>query len=154
MGQGELMVSARETHPTERPALTRIVIADDHLAFRGMLSYVLDMEEGLQVVGQAEDGAEALELCRRLQPDLVVMDLRMPKMDGCEATRTIKQELPGTSVLVLTALVDPRHSSQALEAGAEGCVLKYASLKEIVGAIHSVLRGQLVASEGVTNGGP
>jgi DNA-binding NarL/FixJ family response regulator len=154
MGQGELMVSGSETQPTERPALARIVIADDHRAFRGMLSYVLDMEEGLQVVGQAEDGVEALELCRRLQPDLIVMDLRMPKMDGCEATRTIKQELPGTSVLMLTALVDPRHSSQALEAGAEGCVLKYASLKEIVGAIRSVLRGQLVASEGVTNGGP
>jgi DNA-binding NarL/FixJ family response regulator len=151
MERGELIVSGSETQPTERPALARIVIADDHLAFRGMLSYVLDEEEGLQVVGQAEDGVEVLELCRRLQPDLVVMDLRMPKMDGCEATRTIKKELPRTSVLALTALTDPRHSSQVLEAGAEGCVLKYASLNEIVSAIHSVLKGQLVASEGVVN---
>jgi DNA-binding NarL/FixJ family response regulator len=84
-----------------------------------------------------------------LQPDLVVMDLRMPMMDGCEATRTIKKELPHTRVLALTALTDPHHSSQVLEAGAEGCVLKYASLEEIVGAIHSVLRGELVASKGV-----
>jgi DNA-binding NarL/FixJ family response regulator len=154
MGQGELMVSGSETQPTERPALARIVIADDHRAFRGMLSYVLDMEEGLQVVGQAEDGVEVLELCRRLQPELVIMDLRMPKMDGCEATRAIKKELPHTSVLVLTALTDPHHSSQALEAGAEDCVLKYTSLKEIVGAIRSVLRRQVVAPEGVTNSGP
>ena len=103
------------------------------------------MEEGLQVVGEAEDGVEVLELCRHLRPDLVVMDLRMPKMDGCEATRTIKKELPRTRVLALTALTDPHHSSQVLEAGAEGCVLKQASLKEIVGAIRSVLRGELVA---------
>jgi DNA-binding NarL/FixJ family response regulator len=75
-------------------------------------------------------------------------------MDGCEATRAIKKELPHTSVLVLTALTDPHHSSQALEAGAEDCVLKYTSLKEIVGAIRSVLRRQVVAPEGVTNSGP
>jgi two-component system, NarL family, response regulator LiaR len=138
------MTSGSETQPTERPAFARIIIADDHLAFRGMLSYVLDMEEGLQVVGQAEDGVEVLELCRRLQPELVIMDLRMPKMDGCEATRAIKKELPHTSVLVLTALTDPHHSSQALEAGAEDCVLKYTSLKEIVGAIRSVLTAALI----------
>ena len=71
-----------------------------------------------------------------------------------EASEAIKKELPHTSVLVLTALTDPRHSSQALEAGAEECVLKYTSLKEIIGAIRSVLRGQVVAPEGVTKSGP
>jgi DNA-binding NarL/FixJ family response regulator len=152
MGWGALIVSSSETQMTERPRPARIVIADDNLTFRRVLSHILSRETGLQVVGEAADGIEVLELCRRLEPDLVVMDLRMPEMDGSESTRIIKKEFPRTLVLVLTSLAEAGYLSQALEVGAEGCVLKYASLKEIVGAIRSVLRGELVASGGITNG--
>jgi NarL family two-component system response regulator LiaR len=123
-------------------SLSRIVVADDHPLFRSALRRVLDQRTDLEVVGEAADGQEAVELCRRLRPELVMMDLRMPGMDGLEATRRIKDESPNTSVLVLTAFEEPSDLSEALRAGAAGYVLKTASPKRIIEAVHRVLLGE------------
>jgi DNA-binding NarL/FixJ family response regulator len=96
----------------------------------------------LVVVGEADDGLEAVELCRRLLPELVLMDLQMPRMDGFEATREIKREFPSTIVLVLTAFEEPAYLMEALKAGASGYVLKHMSSQQIVGAIRRVLAGE------------
>jgi DNA-binding NarL/FixJ family response regulator len=96
----------------------------------------------LVVAGEADDGLEAVELCRRLLPELVLMDLQMPRMDGFEATREIKREFPSTIVLVLTAFEEPAYLMEALKAGASGYVLKHMSSQQIVGAIRRVLAGE------------
>jgi DNA-binding NarL/FixJ family response regulator len=120
----------------------RIVIADDHglvrQGFRGMLS----REEAFEVVGEAEDGREAVEISSRLQPDLVLMDVRMPKMDGLAATREIKQLLPETSVLMVTMQENPDYLVKAVKAGAAGYILKGSPNSQIIGSIHRVLEGE------------
>jgi two-component system, NarL family, response regulator LiaR len=120
----------------------RIVIADDHPLYRGALRGLLEQHPGFEVVGEGQDGVEALELCRRLRPEVVLMDARMPKMDGLEATRAIKQELPSTIVLLNTAIEEPNHLSEALRAGVSGYVLKTSSGSEITDAIRKALNGE------------
>jgi DNA-binding NarL/FixJ family response regulator len=142
IGEADLAVSGGEWQPTGRLSPARIVIADDHPAFREILNYLFSNEAGLKVVGEAADGAEVLELCRRLQPDLVIMDIKMPKMDGWDATRTIKEECPSTRVLVLTAFADPHNSSKALEVGADGYVLKYTPLEKVLEETRRVLSSE------------
>jgi DNA-binding NarL/FixJ family response regulator len=95
----------------------------------------------LEVVAEAADGQEALECCRRFRPDLVVMDVRLPEVDGLEATRAIKQELPSTVVLVLNGYGDPDILADALEAGAAGYILKSASPQQITDAIRKAIDG-------------
>lgn len=95
----------------------------------------------MDVVAEAGDGALALELARRLEPDLMLVDVSMPEMDGLQATRAIKRELPDVAVLVLTAMDEPRSMSQAIEAGAAGYVLKSASTERIIGAVRRTLDG-------------
>jgi two-component system response regulator DegU len=120
---------------------SRLVIADDHPLFRSALKQVLRDCPELVLVGEAEDGWEAVELCRRLRPELVMTDLRMPRMDGFEAAHEIKRELPSTIVLVLTAFEEPDYLLEALKAGASGYVLKHMSPKQIIGAIRRALEG-------------
>src|SRR5919107_292995 len=120
----------------------RIIITDDHALVRDGLRSMLDDEPGLEVVGEAANGQEALELCRSLKPDLVLMDVRMPEMDGLEATRAIKQELPSTSVLMVTMHENPDYLLEALNAGAAGYVLKGASGDRLVNAINRTLKGE------------
>jgi DNA-binding NarL/FixJ family response regulator len=121
--------------------LSRILIADDHPLFRAALIQLLSGSPGLEVVGEASDGREAVELCRRLRPELVLMDIKMPEIDGLEATRKIKQEMPSTIILMLTAWEDPNHLLEALKAGAAGYVLKDTSAQQIAEAIRTVLEG-------------
>jgi DNA-binding NarL/FixJ family response regulator len=118
-----------------------IVIVDDHPLFRAAIRQMLIQWPELEVVGEASDGCESVELCRRLHPELVLMDLSMPKMDGFEATREIKRESPSTIVLVLTASEEPEYLLKALRAGASGYVLKHMGSQQIVGAIRRVLEG-------------
>ena len=126
-------------HPSE-PA--RIVIADDHPLFRSALRTLLEESGELEVIAEATDGRETLGLSRRLRPDLVLMDVIMPKMDGVAATRAIKAELPRTVVLVMTASEDSEHLLGALRVGAGGYVLKSADPERITEAVRKALEGE------------
>ncbi len=128
--------------PGAQPKSARIVIADDHglvrQGFRGMLAG----EPDLEVVGEAANGREAVEVCSRLRPDLVLMDVRMPKMDGLEATRQIKQGHPKTSILMVTMHENPDYLLEAIKAGVAGYVLKGSPTNRIMNAIRRVLEGE------------
>jgi DNA-binding NarL/FixJ family response regulator len=122
--------------------LARIVIADDHPLFRSALRTLLEGSEEAEVIAEATDGKETLELSRRLEPDVVLMDVIMPKMDGVAATRAIKAELPRTIVLMMTASEDSEHLLSALRAGAGGYVLKSEDPEQITEAVHKALEGE------------
>jgi DNA-binding NarL/FixJ family response regulator len=121
----------------------RVIIADDHPLYRTALTRIFEEHSEFEVVSQAADGREVLEFCRRLRPELVLMDLGMPDIDGLEATRTLKRELPRTIVLVLTAYEDPQRLSEALEAGARGYLLKNAPPQQIIDAVRGALAGEI-----------
>jgi DNA-binding NarL/FixJ family response regulator len=121
--------------------VSRIVVADDHPLFRFAIRHTLEIHPDLEVVAEAANGQEAVELCRRLEPDLVLMDLRMPVVDGVAATRAIMRELPKTLVLILTAIDESRDLSDSLEAGAAGYILKDAPAAQITHAVRRVLSG-------------
>jgi DNA-binding NarL/FixJ family response regulator len=120
----------------------RILIADDHELVRVGIKHMLGYEEDLEVVGEASNGREVVELCRRLKPDLVLMDVRMPEMDGLEATRAIKVEQPNVSVLVISLYRNPDYLLDAIEAGAAGYVLKDAPNRQLINAMHRALEGE------------
>jgi DNA-binding NarL/FixJ family response regulator len=118
----------------------RLLIADDHALVRSGLRSMLEREPGIEIVGEARNGREAVELCRSSRPDLVLMDVRMPEMDGLEATRAIKRELPETGVLMVTMHENRDYMLEANKAGAAGYVLKDAARDELVGAVRHVAR--------------
>jgi DNA-binding NarL/FixJ family response regulator len=128
---------------------TRIVVADDHPLWREALNGLLSEHPGWEVVA---DGREALELCRRFRPDLALMDVRMPEVNGLEATRTIKRESPGTVVLVLSGYEDPDLMAGALEAGASGYILKTATPQQITDAVQGALDGSTPLDHGLAEG--
>src|SRR5687768_10200807 len=102
----------------------RLIVADDHALIRTGTRTMLESEPDLEVVGEADNGQKTVELCERLRPDLVLMDMWMPEMDGLEATRRIKDSCPATAVLVMTAFPSPDNLMEAVRAGAAGYVLK------------------------------
>jgi len=120
----------------------RLLIADDHALVREGLRTVLSGEEDIQVIAEARDGEEALSSCRELRPDLILMDVRMPVMDGLEATRRIKQEMPQVSVVMVTMHENPDYLFEAIKAGAAGYVLKDASGERLLGAVRRTLEGE------------
>jgi two-component system, NarL family, response regulator LiaR len=136
-------VGNRDTH-TE-PA--RLLIADDHALVREGLRTVLSGEDDIQVIAEAKDGKEALSSCQELLPDLVLMDVRMPVMDGLEATRRIKEEMPRTSVVMVTMHENPDYLFEAIKAGAAGYVLKDASGERLLGAVRRTLEGESPLNE-------
>lgn len=120
----------------------RVLIADDHeLVRKGLLS-ILSLEKEIEVVGEARGGKEAVEIAKTKKPDMVLMDLRMPDMDGITATREIKSILPETKILVLTAHQNEREIFSALGAGISGYLLKDISPKDLVNAIRTISQGQ------------
>jgi DNA-binding NarL/FixJ family response regulator len=132
---------------------TKCLIADDQAMVREGFAAVLNAQPGLQVVGQAADGAEAVDLARRLRPDVVLMDIRMPIMDGLEATRQIlggSAGLPSTRVLVLTTFDLDDYVYEALRAGASGFLLKDATAAELVHAVKVVAAGDALLAPSVT----
>jgi DNA-binding NarL/FixJ family response regulator len=120
----------------------RLLIADDHALVREGLRTMLSGEEGIEIVAEANDGEQALSLCRKLAPDLVLMDVRMPVMDGLEATKKIKAEMPHTSVMMVTMHENPDYLFEAVKAGAAGYVLKDASGERLLGAVRRTLDGE------------
>ncbi len=120
----------------------RILIADDHVFIREGIQAMLESEPDLEVMGEATNGQEALELCRKLCPELVLMDVRMPVMDGIEATREIKRECPETSVLMVTSYESSDYLFEAIKAGAAGYVLKNATKPQLSNAIRRTLEGE------------
>ena len=125
----------------------RLIIADDHALLRSGIRSMLYGEPGLEVVGEAANGMEALELCRQLQPDLVLMDVRMPKMDGLAATHAIKEEFPKTSVVMVTMQEDPDYLFEAVLAGAAGYVLKGVTPEQLTDAVRLVLDGEFLFNQ-------
>ena len=121
--------------------MIRVVIADDQRAVREGLAMLVGLTDDIEVVGTAANGIEALELARDLQPDVVLMDLHMPELDGADATREIRATLPDTHVLVLTTYADDDSLFPALRAGAHGYLTKDASAEEIERAIRAVADG-------------
>ena len=119
----------------------RVVVADDQTVVREGIVMLLGLLPGIEVVGAAADGDEAVRLVAELAPDVVLMDLRMPRCDGVEATRRIRAEHPGTQVVVLTTFADDASLFPALRAGARGYLTKDAGGDEIVRAVESVLSG-------------
>ena len=127
----------------------RVLIADDHALVRDGIRMMLTGEPGIEVIAEAKNGREALELCRELKPDLVLMDVRMPEMDGLEATRAIKDEFPTTSVLMVTSNESPEYLLDAIRAGAAGYVLKEATRSELLDSVRKVLGGESVIDQGL-----
>jgi DNA-binding NarL/FixJ family response regulator len=117
---------------------TRVLIVDDHRAFRDGLKAVINRQADMEVVGVAEDGQEAVALSRELCPDVILMDVKMPVMDGAEATSRILAEMPGMKILALSIYADDGFIASMMQAGALGYILKGCDSDELSGAIRKV----------------
>lgn len=129
----------------------RVLVADDHAVVCAGLAQWLESQPDVEVVGQANDGATALRLAIGLRPDVVVMDLQMPVIDGVEATRRLRAECPEVSVVVLTTYFDPATVSGALDAGARGYFLKDVAPSTLVDGLRAVVRGEMSLSPKVAS---
>ena len=127
----------------------RILLADDHPVVRGGLRALLDTIDDLEVVGEVSDGESAVREAQLSRPDVILMDVRMPGVDGVEATRRIRAAVPETAVLMLTMYDDDATVFTAMQAGARGYLLKGAEQDEIVGAVRAVVAGQAIFGPGV-----
>ncbi len=123
--------------------MTRVLIADDHAIVRAGLRALIHAETGMELVGEAAGGYEAIELVEKNQPDVLVLDLSMPDLDGISVTRILKQKYSELRILILTLHEDKALLKEAIKAGAAGYILKRAAESELVSAIQTVLRGEL-----------
>lgn len=129
----------------------RVLLADDHKLMRRALGRQLDHREGIVVIGEADDGRDAVRQAIELRPDVVIMDITMPGLNGVEAARQIVAKAPGVRVLALSAHVDQQHVSSMLEAGATGYLAKHCEPEELVEAIERLSRGKVYLGTGVAD---
>lgn len=127
-------------------AKIRVAIAEDQRFVRKMVSLFVDTQPDMEVIGEAENGREALELCERLAPDVILMDISMPGMDGIEATRRLRDLSPNTAVLILSSYSDEEHVFEGVKAGARGYLNKNGSPVEVAQAIRTVNAGGSIMS--------
>ncbi len=130
--------------------MIQLMLVDDQRLMRDGLRTLLELEEDFEVVGEAENGQQALDLYERLQPDVVMMDIRMPLMDGVEATRHLHEQWPETQVIILTTFDDDEYVFEGLRAGAQGYLLKAVSGAELADAIRTVAAGGALIDPSVT----
>jgi DNA-binding NarL/FixJ family response regulator len=138
-----------DVRPAPGGEATRVLVADDHAAFRAGLRALLETGGDLEVVGEADTGEAALSMARALQPDVVLMDINMPGLDGVEATRRLVDASPHVAVLVLTMHDDDETVFAAVRAGARGYLLKGAQRAELLRAVRSVAAGEAIFGPGV-----
>ncbi|MCL0056950.1 response regulator transcription factor [Dehalococcoidia bacterium] len=124
----------------------KVLVVDDHSLFRGGVVGVIASQQGMQVVAEAENGREAIEKAREIQPDIVIMDLSMPVMGGVEATRLLLEVVPGANVLMLTISEKDEDLFDAMKAGARGYILKGADPEELVRAVTHIAQGGVIIS--------
>ena len=129
---------------------TRILLADDHAVLRAGLRLLLENQPDFEVTGEAASGLEALELAEKLQPDLILLDLTMPGLNGLDALPVLRKSAPAARVLILTMHDDPQYLRQALKNGASGYVLKKAADTELLSAVRAVLRGEVYVHPSMT----
>jgi two-component system, NarL family, response regulator NreC len=128
----------------------RIFLADDHTILREGIRSLLENESDMEVVGEAEDGHQAVKMVRQIKPDVVLMDIAMPRLNGLEATSQIKKLIPDSKILILTMHDNEEYIRKALASGAMGYILKDAAARELMDAIRAVYRGEAVLSPAVT----
>ncbi len=128
----------------------RILLADDHTILREGIRSLIEDEPDLEVVGEAEDGISVVKLADSLKPDVILMDLAMPLLNGLEATRQIRKNNPNAKILILTMHENEEYIRQVLATGAMGYILKDAAARELLGAIRSVHKGEVVLSPAIT----
>jgi len=130
------------TEPAPASDKIRVVIAEDEAMTRELLARLISLEQDIEVVGQASTGKQAVGLCRKLMPDVLLTDIRMPDMNGIEATKLVKTEIPSVQVVILTIYHDDANVFEAIKAGARGYVLKESPPEQTVAAIRTVARGE------------
>ena len=130
--------------------MTRVLIADDDDLMRAGLRELLSNDPSIEILGEASTGRQAVERARRLAPDVVLMDVRMPDLDGIAATRELSRALPGVRVLILTTFEQDDHIFPSLRAGASGFLLKRTRPEELIAAVHTVAAGDSLLSPSVT----
>ena len=128
----------------------RVLLADDHSVVRQGFRLLLSLQDDIDVIGEAASGSEAVSLCRTLGPDVLILDVQMPGMNGVEATRQIMQEMPGTNILILSMHKDAIYVRETLRAGAKGYLLKDAIDKDLIEAVRAVARGDGFLSPAVS----
>ena len=125
---------------------TRILLADDHVMIREGLRLLINREDDMDVIGEAEDGREVLRLVPKINPDIIIMDVEMPNLNGSETTRQVVANYPNIDVIALSAHTDCRYIAEMLKAGAKGYLLKHSASDELLQAIHLVSRGKTYLS--------
>jgi DNA-binding NarL/FixJ family response regulator len=134
---------ATQVKPSKQPT-RRLIIADDHELARAGLRSIFQNEAGFEIVGEAINGRQAVDLCNRLNPDLILLDVQMPEMDGMAATRAIKAARPSVCVIIVSMHESAEYLLEALRAGAAGYLLKEATRREMITTVRQVLRGETI----------
>ncbi len=127
----------------------KVILADDHEVVRAGIKRLLNVDKSIKILAEACNGEEAVQIVRQYQPDIAILDIQMPKMNGIQATQQIKKEFPDVFVVILTAFEDSTHIEQALSAGADGYLSKDIGVKNLTESLHNVIKGERVFSKSI-----